>query len=161
MSRVYTVTNSITLTAAGTDSDILTVKPAANKPIRLRGLKLSQTTEVADAGEEGIAISILQLAAVITDGTGGAAITPLAVDENDASPGFTARENDTTLTTTSGASNIKENFGWINRNTPLEMWWPEDKYAPRAQNAGALVIRSLTTLVDDMTLQYTAYIEEY
>lgn len=161
MGRIYTVSYSGTLTAAGTDCDLLTIKPAANKPCILRGLLLGQTTEVGDTGEENIRVSILRLPATVTDGTGGAAAaTPVPVDENDSAAGFSGRQLDTTVATTSGTAATIEEFGWNLRASPLERWWPDADFAPRAQNAAALVIRNQSTVADDVTIQLTAYVEE-
>jgi hypothetical protein len=62
MSRVYTVAYQGTLTAAGTDSELFYLKPAADKPIRLRGFRLAQFSEIGDAQEENIRVSIIFLA---------------------------------------------------------------------------------------------------
>lgn len=161
MSRIYTVVYSGTFTSAGGDVDWLGIKPAANKPIRLRGLILSQISEVGDAAEEGLNFDIIHMTATVTDGSGGGAVTPAVVDENDAAAGFTCRANDTTIATTSGTATTRDKVGWNNRNSPFERWWPDDRFAPRAQNAGALVVRQQTALIDDMTGIVTAYIEEY
>lgn len=161
MSRIYTVPYTGTLTAAGTDCDLFLLLPAANKPIRLRGLRISQSSEVADAQEENLRISIIRLPATVTNGTGGVAVTPVAIDENDAAAGFTARANDTTVATTTGTAVTVEELGWNERNTPMEVWWPDTPYAPRAQNAGALVVRNQTTAADDLTIQIVAWVEEF
>lgn len=161
MARVYAVFYSGTLTAAGTDCDLLALKPAANKPIRLLGLRLGQSSEVQDAQEENLRVSIIRMTATITDGSGGSAVTPTPIDENDAAAGFTCRANDTTIATTSGSSTTLEEIGWNERNTPAEFWWPDDPVGPRAQNAGGLIIRNQTTVGDDLTIQLTAWVREY
>lgn len=160
MSRLYSVVLNGTVTAAGTDADLLSFAAAANKPIRLRRLILSQYSEVGDAQEESIRITIKRLPATVTPGSGGAAITPQLLDENDAAAGFTARGNDTTPATTSGTAVTLEDFGWNERNTPFEMvWMPE--MAPRVQNAGSLVVKMESTLADDISASVTAIVEEY
>jgi hypothetical protein len=52
-------------------------------------------------------------------------------------------------------------FAWNIRNSPLEMWWPEDKYAITCRQASALVVRCNSTVTDDITICITAYVEEY
>ena len=159
MSRIYTVAFSGTLTAAGGDADILELTPAAQKPIRLRGLKLSQISEVGDAAEEGLRISIIRLPATVTSGN-GTATTPQPIDESDTAAGFAAETNGSTVATTSGTAATLEEIGWNIRATPFETWWPDDRYAPQVRNAGALVVRCQTTAADDITVQGTAYVEE-
>lgn len=168
MGRMYTLIYEGTITASGGDVDWFALKPASGKPIRLRGLKISQTSEVSDSAEEEVSFQLLRAPATVTDGSGGSAannggntdpvINP--VDENDSTNGFSARCNDTTLTTTSGTLQRLESFGWNERNTPFETWWPDQQYAPRCANAAALVLRQTNTLADDMSARVVAYIEE-
>lgn len=160
MSRKYTVVLAATVTAAGGDTDLFELTPADDKPIRLRGLILSQTSEVGDAAEEGLRISIMHLPATVTSGSGGSAPTPQPLDPTDAAAGFTAEVNNTTVATTSGTASMMEEFGWNVRSSPLERWWPDDEYCPMARQAAALVVRMQTTLADDASFACTAYVEE-
>lgn len=160
MGRIYTVPYQGTVTAAGTDADLFALKPAAGKPIRLRGLKLCQWSEVGDAQEEGLRISIARMTATITDGSGGGSVTPVPVQGNTPASGFTARCNDTTVATTSGSTTIIEEFAWNVRNSPFETWWPDPDFAPDAKNAEGIIIRMQTTLADDASFAMTAYVEE-
>lgn len=160
MSRIYTVVFQGTVTAAGADTDWLELLAADDKPLRLRGLKFGQISEVGDTAEEGLRISIIRLPATVTSGSGGSAATPAAIDANEPAAGFSAEVNNTTVATTSGTALILEEFGWNNRNSPMEMWWPDPQFAPQVKQAEALVIRQQTTLADDMTFCLTAYVEE-
>jgi hypothetical protein len=160
MSRIYTVVFNGTLTAAGTDCDLVAITPADDKPCRLRGFMISQTSEFGDTAEEAIRISIIRLPATVTAGSGGSAPTPVPVDDADSVAGFTARVNDTTVATTSGTAETKEEFGWNERGTPLERWWPDPAFAPTVRQASALVIRNQTTVADDISAQWTAWVEE-
>jgi hypothetical protein len=161
MSSIYTVPYSGTLTNAGGDSDLFYLKPAADKPIRLRGISLSQSSEIGDAGEEGLQIDIIALPATVTAGSGGSAVTPVDVDSRaNTTAGFTARCNDTTIATTNGTAVTKEKISWNERNTPYEKWWPDERYAPNVANAAAIVVRCMTTPADDMTIAIVAYVEE-
>lgn len=159
MSRIYAVPFSGTLTNAGGDADLFELTPAANKPIRLRGLVISQISEVGDAAEEGLRISIIRLPATVTSGN-GSAVTPVPVDESDTAAGFTAETNGATIATTSGTAATLDECGWNIRSSPLERWWPDERFAPMVRNAGALVARCQTTAADDITVQGTAYVEE-
>lgn len=159
MSRIYTVAFSATVTAAGTDTDLFELTPADDKPIRVRGLLLGQISEVADVAEEGVRISIIRLPATVTSGN-GTSTTPQPIDESDSAAAFAAEVNGTTVATTSGTASTLEEFGWNIRSSPLERWWPDDRFAPQVRQAGALVIRMQTTLADDITAQGTVYVEE-
>lgn len=160
MSRKYTVPYTGTLTAAGGDCDLFNLLPAANKPIRLVGLVFSQTSEVGDAAEENIRISIIHMTATVTNGSGGSAVTPVAMDQTDTAAGFTARCNDTTVATTVGTATTMEEFGWNERVVPLERWWPDPDLRYVVRNTSQLIIRNQTTVADDITIQITAIVEE-
>jgi hypothetical protein len=86
MPRFYTVPFSGTLTNTGGDADLLEVLPADDKPVRLRGWVIGQTSEVGDATAESIRISVIRLPATVTGGN-GTAVTPAPLDSADAAPG--------------------------------------------------------------------------
>lgn len=163
MGRIYPVPFAGTITAAGTDTDIWSFQPAANKPILIRGFTLGQTTEVGDAQEEGLRITVKRLPATFTVGSGGSAVTAVATANSslDTVWGFTARTNDTTVATSSGTVQILDDFGWNERNTPYEHWYPDREFCPSAFNAQGLVVRCETTLLDDMTFTGTCWVEEF
>jgi hypothetical protein len=159
MSRIYTVVLAATVTAAGTDTDWFEVTPTDDKPVKLRGLVLGQTSEFADAAEEIIRFSIIRLPATVTSGNGSAA-TPQPTDDIDVAAGFAAEVNGTTVATTSGTAVTLAEFSWNLRNTPYEMWWPDPEFAPKVRQAAAMVLRMQSTLADDISATMTAYFEE-
>lgn len=159
MSKIYTVPYQGTVTAAGGDTDLFELAPAAGKPIKLRGIILGQTTELGDAAEESIRISIIRMTATVTGGN-GTSVTPVPVKGNDPAAGFAAEANGTTVATTSGTSTVVEEFAWNLRNTPCERWWPDAEFAPDAKNAEYLLVRMQSTLADDVSMVMTAYVEE-
>lgn len=162
MSRIYTIPFTGTVTAAGTDSDLWSFQPASNKPIQLRGFTLGQTSEVADAQEEGLRITVKRMPATFTVGSGGSSVTaaPPVSSSADTVWGFTARTNDTTVATSSGTVQVLDEFGWNERNTPYEHWYPDERFCPVAFNGQGLVIRMETTPADDLTFSGVAWVEE-
>lgn len=160
MSRIYTVVFQGTVTAAGGDTDWLEITPADDKPVKLRGMKVGQISEVGDTQEEGLRISIIRLPATFTSGSGGSAPTPAPLDSADAAAGFAAEVNNTTVATTSGTAIIVEEIAWNNRNSPYETWWPDPAFAPKVKQGEGMVVRQQTTLADDMTACFTFYLEE-
>jgi hypothetical protein len=162
MTRIYTVPYVGTLTNAGADSELFYLKPAADKPIRLRGFRICQYSEIGDAQEENLRISIMWFPATVTaPNTGGTAVTPVDVDRvANTTAGFTARCNDSVVTTTNGTSVILEEIGWNERNTPFEVRWLDEREMPNAANASALVVRNQSTAADDLSIAITAWVEE-
>src|SRR5687767_3713827 len=115
MSRLYMCPYSGTITNAGGNTDLLEVLPGDDKPIRIRGILLSQISEVADAAEEGLQVSIQRFAATVTSGSGGtadAAANRVPVDSADSAAGCTVEFNNTTVATTSGTASPLGYFGW-------------------------------------------------
>ena len=159
MGRIYTVSFSATVTAAGTDTDWLEVLPADDKPVKLRGFLLSQISEVGDTPEEGLRFSVIRLPATVTGGN-GTATTGQPMDSADAAAGFASETNGTTVATTSGTAATLMEIGWINRNSPYEFWFPDERFAPKVKQGEGLVIRQQTTLADDMTAAATFWLEE-
>jgi hypothetical protein len=157
--RIYTVSFSGTVTAAGADTDWLELTPADDKPCKLRGLLISQISEVGDTAEEGLRFSIIRLPATVTSGN-GTATTGQPVHDLDAAAGFAAETNGATVATTSGTAVTLVEFGWNERMSPYEMWFPDPDFAPTVRQASALVVRMQTTLADDMTAAATFWVEE-
>lgn len=160
MGRIYTVSYQGTITAAGGDADLLEISPASNKPVKLRGMVLSQISEVSDAQEEGLRISVMRLPATVTSGSGGSAVTPAPMDSADSAAGAACECNNTTVATTSGSAVTLAELGWNIRNSPFDFWFPDDRFCPKAKNNEALVVRMQTTPADDFTGQFTFIIEE-
>lgn len=161
MGRIYTVPfASGTVTNTGGNADLWELTPADDKPIHIVGIRLGQSSEVADAAEEALNISIIHLGATVTSGN-GSSVTPVAVDAGvNVAAGFTAEINGATVATTSGTATTVEELIWNIRNSPLEIWYPDIRFAPTARQATALVIRLNTTVADDITFAGTVWIEE-
>lgn len=162
MSRIYAVPLSGTVTTAGGNTDLFSFTPADDKPIRLRGFTLGQISEVADAQEEGLRITVRRMLATWTPGTGGAVVTAAAPVGSSGDPvwGMVARANDTGVSTTSGTNQVLDELGWNIRNTPYEHWYPDREFCPACKQTEALVICMETTLADDFTFSGVAWIEE-
>lgn len=160
MGRIYTVTFQGTITNAGGDQDLLEILPADDKPVLLRGFRLSQISETGDAAEEGVRISVMRLPATVTSGSGGSSPTPAPLDSTDSAAGFTAEVNNTTVATTNGTAVTLEEMGWNIRNSPCDFWYPDERFCPKARQGEALIVRLQTTVADDVTGQFTFWIEE-
>lgn len=159
MGRIYYVAYTGTLTNAGGNADLLECLPADDKPVKLRGMVISQISEVGDAAEEGLQISIQRFPATVTTGN-GTAVTPVPVDSADTAFGGTAECNGATVATTSGTAVIFGYMGWNVRNSPFEFWWPDPAMAPKAKQGEGLFVRCDTTPADDITINLMFVLEE-
>lgn len=161
MSRVYRVPYTGTITNSGGDADIIALTPADDKPIRLMGWILGQSSEVGDAAEENLRLTLRHMTATVTV-TGGTSVTPVANRPGTgdvAAAGFTATANSTTVATTSGTSVIMEELAWNERATPWERWIPEE-LRPIALQTEYIILRQETTAADDYTIEITLFVEE-
>ena len=160
MGRIYTVSYNGTITNSGGNTDLLSIQPADDKPVMLRGFRLSQTSEVADAQEEGLRVTVKRLPATYTVGSGGSAVTPAPLDVADTAAGCTTRCNDATVGTTSGSAVILEEIGWNVRNSPCDFWYPDERFCPKAKQGEAIAVVLESTVADDLTACLTFWIEE-
>jgi len=163
MSHVYSVAVQMDITTAGGDVDLLSCAPADDKPVTLRGFSLSQSTELGEVQEESLIITVRRMGATITIGSGGTAVSAAKPPEDSADPdwGFSARINDTTVTTTTGTNFLYDTFAWNVRNSPYERWYPEKKgFCLKARQAEVLIIRNETVIADTITLCLTVWLEE-
>lgn len=160
MSRIYAVAYNGTLTNAGGNTDLLSIQPADDKPVRLRGFRLSQISEVGDTAEEGLRVTVKRMPATFTVGSGGSAVTPSPLDSADTAAACTTRCNDTTVATTSGAAVVLEEIGWNERNSPCDFWYPDERFCPIVKQGEGLVVVLETTPADDLTGCLTFWIEE-
>jgi hypothetical protein len=160
--RFYAVTYNGTITAAGGNTDLLSVQPADDKPVYLLGWSIGQTSEVGDTQEEGLRVTVQVLPATFTVGSGGTLVTaqPPVGDNGGPTWSFTARCNDTTVATTSGTAIPRGEFGWNERATPWDYWYPHERLYPYASQGQGLVVRNESTANDDLTGSVTFYLLE-
>lgn len=159
MGRIYSISYQGTITNSGGNADLLELLPADDKPVKLRGFTLSQISEVGDAMEEGLRITILRLAATVTTGN-GTAVTPAPMDSANTAAGCTAECNGATVATTSSTTTTLAEMGWNIRNSPFDFWFPDDEFCPKVKQGEGLVVRMETTPADDFTGLFTFWIEE-
>lgn len=158
MGRLYSIPFNGTLANAAGDTDLVEILPADDKPVKLRGFKFGQTSELGDSAEEQVRISILRLAATVTGGSGGAAVgTPAPMNLGDTAAAFAAEVNNSTVATSSGTTETLEEFS-INIRAPFETWWPD--FCWNVRQGSGLVIRCQSTVADDISAQWTAIVEE-
>jgi len=160
MSRIYAVPYTGTLTNSGGNADLIEILPADDKPTRLLGWIIGQSSELGDAAEESPRISIIRMAATVTSGSGGSSVTPVPIDSADTAYGGTCECNNATVATTSGASTVFAEMAWNERLSPWEFWFPERERAPIAKQGEGLFVRCQDTVADDITINMTFFIEE-
>jgi hypothetical protein len=155
--KLISVPFSATITAANTDVDLVEVQPGDDETWVLIGLKLGQTSEIADAQEEGIGIQIVRQTGAFTSGSGGATPTPGYERTGDPAHGATLESMNPTIGS-GGTQLVLEDWAWNLRGSPLEMWWDSDRAWQFSQGEAATV-RWNTTVSDDVAVRGTAFFE--
>lgn len=162
MGRIYPVPFNGTLANSNGNADLLNIAPADDKPCKLVGWSMGQTSEVQDAAEESLRITINRMTGTITDGTGGSSVTmtDVKLKRGNSSAGFTARVNDGAIATqTGGADTILEEHAWNVRNVPWVHIIPEEM-RPDVIQGERLIVRLQSTVADDIAANITFWVEE-
>lgn len=154
MSRIYTV--QFTGVAVTAQQDLFEIVAAAGKNCRLRALYLSQSTEVKDAEEEGLSITIKS--GSTTSGSGGSAPTPVPMNVTDAAAGFSAEVNNTTKAT-AGTIVTHHSDNW-NVRIPYQLILPPELCVELTGSRRGTVELG-TTPADSITMSGTLYVEEF
>jgi hypothetical protein len=157
MGRIYACTYNGTLANANGDADLIEIVPASNKPVKLRGFMVSQSTET---DQEGLRITVKRLPATFTSGSGGSSVTPIPCDSADVAAGAACECNNTTVATTSSTAVTLFDAAWNVRNSPFDYWFPSAEFSPKVKGAEGMVVRLETTAADDLTGSFTFCIEE-
>jgi hypothetical protein len=99
--RVYSVNfDGVSVSAV---QDLIGVYAGASMAFEVHSITLGQITATAVGN---LRIALKRLPATVTSGSGGSAVTPQKTNYGDAAATVTARSNDTTVATSSGAVSV-------------------------------------------------------
>jgi hypothetical protein len=151
----YTVIfEAVAVTAA---QDFFEIAPADDKPCRIAGLMLSQSSDIADAAEELLRVTITRVP-THTSGSGGTGPTPRLIASSGTAAGFAAEVNNTTVATTAGT--LEHILAYqFNVRTGLELFLPPE-FQPVCVQASALVVRLAAAPTDSLTMSGCLFVEE-
>lgn len=143
--------------AVTTTVDFLEIAPADDKPCLLVEAHITQSTEYKDAEEEGLRIAIRR--GYTASGSGGTTPTIEKRNPADASAGFAAEVNNTTLANTGtiaempGKRSFNNRIGWHFEPTPTGYIWV-------SQAQTSLVVRLLAAPADSTSFDGEFHILE-
>jgi hypothetical protein len=153
MGRQYSVIfSAVAVTAA---QDLFEITPADDKPVRLRGLFVGQTSDAGDANDELLQVQIIR--GYTTSGSGGSAPTPAPLSSIDTAAGFTAEVNNTTVANTGTAVTLHADT--FNVRAGYQLWFPPEN-CPMASQANTTIVVRITAPADSLTMSGTLYVEE-
>jgi hypothetical protein len=157
MPRMYTISFfEQAITAANADYDLFQLDSAADKPIRIAQIDVFNKSEIGDAQEEMVSMTIVR--GNTTVGSGGASATPRPINFADAAAGFTARTADSVISTAGTAVTLYS--GGFNIRAGWSIIWPETLRPSTVDGAGFLCVRMATALADDAIFSGTMWVEE-
>lgn len=143
--------------AVTTATDIFEITPAADRPVVVYGLSLTQTTDLGDAAEEMLALGIYR---DCTAGSGGTANTEYIYSNHSAGATNTAATR--SLGTASTGGTLIDIIGW-NIRVPL-LWIPIPEMRPKFSNIAAegpvSTFRLIAAPADSITVSATLYWSE-
>jgi len=153
---VYTVSfDQQTIAAASGDYDLFELVPADDRPIEVVALFLGNKSEVGDAQDEMLALSIIT---DYTTSSNGTSTTPRPLDSRDGAAGFTAETVGSTVATT--GTPITTHIDTFNVRAGYQVIFPEIMRTKADQGDTAIYIRLTTAVADDLTLSGTVYVRE-
>lgn len=121
--RIYTI--SFQKISVSLVQDLWNVAATASMAFELHSINLG--AEGVTAAEE-VTIDVTRMTATVTNGTGGASVTPAPISSSQGGSTITARRNDsTTRASTNGTSTVLWNDTWQLTNGYIYQWAPEDR----------------------------------
>jgi hypothetical protein len=152
--RAYSVEfENVSVTAA---QDFFEVTPADDKPVRVAGLFLSQSSDVGDAAEEMLRIRIIR--GHTTGGSGGAAPTARPMDRSATAAGFAAETNNTTIASAGTGVNLYSDA--FNIRSGLQLWFPPECMPEVSQGDVTIVVRLMAAPADALSMSGTLFLLE-
>lgn len=158
MGLLYSVPFSkVTISAA---QDLFEIIPAANKPVKLHSLYLSNVGGTADAGDaQEELLPLLVIRAHATSGSGGSSVTPTPVDPtHGTAASFSAEVNNTTIAST--GSPINCHADGINSRLPAPIVWTDQTRPICTTTEVRIVVRLVDAPADAVVMSGTLYVEE-
>lgn len=157
MGRMYSV--PFTAQAVTTANDLFEITAASGKPCIVHSIEVEQYTEVGDAQEEGLSLTLRRGTSLTTSGSGGSSVTPVAQISSDASAGFAAEVNNSTVMAV-GTGTITTLRAWSwNVRIPFNKVFTPDT-APVIAGGERLVLRLEGAPADSITMNGTIMVEE-
>jgi hypothetical protein len=154
MGRIYTVQfENVAVTAA---QDFFEIAPASNTPVALHALLLTQSSDVGDAEEEMLRVSIVR--GHSTGGSGGSAGTENPLSPLDTAAAFVAEINNTTIAS-AGTPLTLLSYSF-NIRAGLELWFPPELRPICTAAQTNIVVRLHSTPADSLSMSGTVFVEE-
>lgn len=168
MPRYYSAAfENVAVTAA---QDFFEVLPGVSKPVRIAGLMLGQFSDLADAAEEILRVTIFRVTGVsasATSGSGGTTPTIYTIDGSGAAAGCVVEANNTTVAVLGTGGALQRILSYpFNIRTGLELFLPPELRPQVSRTTDAtplsqfLVVRLEAAPTDSLSMSGTIFLEE-
>lgn len=152
--RLYSVSIG-TPTSVSVSTDFFEIQPADDKPIYIHEIMIYQTSDLGDAAEEILQLTIQR--GFTASGSAGAAGTVGKFNPADTAAGFTSEVRNTTLAGT-GTPDILHDDGW-NVRVPY-IYTPPDPWQFYCAQAQTSIVVRMSAPADAITIGGSLKIEE-
>lgn len=150
--RIYTASfSAVALTAA---ADLFEITAAADRPVDIMGWTIFQTTDLGDAAEEVLDLSLQR---GVTAGSGGTSVTP--VDYGGRGESTSDATVNRTVTTAHTGGTVMFRKGW-NIRVPEEFWLPPELYGYVDAGTDPVTL-TVTAPADSVTFSGTIFWREF
>lgn len=154
MAGMYSVVfSAVAITA---QQDLFEIVAPSTGVLIVHGWELSQSTEVGDTQEEGLALLVKR--GSTTSGSGGTAPTPTPGGLGQGAATMTAEVNNTTKAT-AGTIVTWMSTNWNVRSSPMQ-WILTPEMRPLVRASERFTIELATTPADSITASGTLWVEE-
>jgi len=150
--RIYSA--SFSAVAITTATDLFELTAATDRPIEIMGWTIFQTTDLGDAQEEVLDLSLQR---GVTAGSGGTSVTP--VDYGGRGESTSDSTVNRTVTTAHTGGTVMFRKGW-NIRVPEEFWLPPELYAYVDAGTDPLTL-TMTAPADSITVSGTIFWREF
>lgn len=150
--RIYTA--SFSAVAVTTATDLFEITCAADRPIEIMGWTIFQTTDLGDAAEEVVDLSVQR---AVTAGSGGSSAT--IVDYGGRGESTSDATVNRTVSTAHTGGTVQFRKGW-NIRIPEEFWLPPELYC-YVDAATDPVTLTITAPADSITVSGSIFWREY
>ena len=155
VSRFFSVQfNGVSVSAV---QDLFNITAASDRTAVIREIRISQSSDVGDAAEEGLLIALKS--GQTTNGTGGTTPSAVAFSLNQGSAGFSARANDATTQASGGTIVTHWSEVW-NIRMPW-IWLPPTGYGIALEASRKFTVDLETAPADAITTSGTIVVEEF
>ena len=147
MGRMYV--GSFENVAVTVAQDFFEIDPATNKTVVIHGFGIYQYSDLADAAEEILRLSIVR--GHTTSGSGGSTMTPAPLSSSaDTAAGDTTIEiNNTTIASTAGTTLY---IHYMNTRAGVEVWYPPEARPVASAADTTIVLRLLAAPADSLSM---------